>query len=71
MGCGTEHRCHSLMPKELQPGRRSRLQRSVNKYLPCPLTVLRENTNQPQQVLEWASQGWQPEVLATQGEAAR
>ena len=70
MGCRTEHRCHSLMPKELQPRRRSRLQRTVNKYLPSPLTVPRENTNQPQQALKWASQGWQPEVLAPQGEAA-
>lgn len=35
------------MPKELQPRSRSRLQRSVNKYLQSPLTVSREKKNQP------------------------
>lgn len=39
-------------PRSWQPKRRSCLRRSVNKYLPSPLTVPRENTNQPQQALK-------------------
>lgn len=38
-------------PRSWQPRSRSCLRRSVNKYLPSPLTVPRENTNQPQQAL--------------------
>lgn len=57
VGCGTEHHCHSLMPKELHPRRCSRLQRSVNKYLQSLLTVPRERRRicRPQQALKPAS----------------
>lgn len=61
-----EHLCHSQAARGAAAKKAISPRRSVNKYLPSPLTVPGENTNQTQQALDRPPQGC-GEAPAVQG----